>query len=109
MCVPRRFETWTGADGSHELLLPALYVNPCTEITLEASATGYESLSVPVSVADLRAQPVRDLVLVPLPTPTATPRILAVYLPLLMRERVAVAVAVGVIHSPRQRIGGLVR
>ena len=55
------------------MLLPALYLNQCVTITLQATAAGYQTLSLALPVADLRAQPVRDLALIPLPTPTATP------------------------------------
>lgn len=74
MCMPRSFQTWSGANGYYDLWLPALYLNQCTTITLEASATGYETMTLPVSVAELRAQPERDFPLMPVPmaTPTCT-------------------------------------
>jgi len=72
MCMPRSFQTLSEADGSYSMLLPALYLNQCTTITLEARSSAYQTLSFPIPVADLRAQPVRDLALIPLPTPTAT-------------------------------------
>lgn len=87
MCMPRRYSTLTAADGTYDLLLPALYLNACDEITLEASATGYETSSQVVSVADLRANPVRDLILVPLPTPTPTTHWRRSFLPLVLRSQ----------------------
>jgi hypothetical protein len=71
-CEPRRFQILSGPDGHYSLLVPALYLDPCTEVTLEVWATGYESLSQPVSVADLRANPSRDFGLTPVLTPTPT-------------------------------------
>jgi hypothetical protein len=75
MCVPRSFETHSGSDGYYELLLPADYLNQCTNVNLLAVAAGYQSLIQLVTVADLRAQPQRDFPLVALQalTPTATP------------------------------------
>lgn len=72
MCVRRAFQTWSGLDGRYELWLPGLYLNQCVSITLEANAVGYQSLTQLVPVSDLRAQPQRDLPLVPLLAPTAT-------------------------------------
>jgi hypothetical protein len=76
MCIPRRYDASSAADGTYALLLPAPYLNSCVSVTLEASAAGYCPLSALVSVAALRAQPQRDLALVPLPR---------IYLPLVMR------------------------
>ena len=72
MCMPRTFGTVSEADGSYSMLLPALYLNQCVAIALEATAEGYQPFSGAIAVAELRAQPVRDLALVPLATPTAT-------------------------------------
>ncbi|OQB26427.1 MAG: hypothetical protein BWY10_02125 [Chloroflexi bacterium ADurb.Bin180] len=72
-CTPRRFETETETDGSFSLLLPALYLNACTQVTITVAASGYHTLSFAIPVAAIRAQPVRDLALIPLPTPTPTP------------------------------------
>jgi uncharacterized repeat protein (TIGR01451 family) len=60
MCVPRSYEATTGSDGRYTLLLPADYLNACSQVTLRAWATGYQEHSLPVLVSDLRAQPVRD-------------------------------------------------
>jgi hypothetical protein len=108
MCMPRRFETSSDADGSYSMLLPALYLNQCTTITLEAGASAYQTLSFAIAVADLRAQPVRDLALIPLPTPTATERAFTVHLPVVLRERTSAATAGGVAHGSRQWIGGAI-
>jgi len=88
MCVPRRFETSSGADGHYSLLLPGLYLNACSEVTLEAWATGYESVSQPVSVADLRAHPQRDFALTrgPTATPTVTPPRYWIALPVVSKD-----------------------
>ena len=69
MCVPRRFPTESGPDGDYTLLLPGTYLDACREsqVTIDVWATGYLPLSLPVSVQDLRAQPRRDLGLVPRP------------------------------------------
>ena len=72
MCMPRRFETLTDVDGEYTHLLPALYLNQCISVTLEASAAGYQSLSFAVEVSVLRAIPDLDFPLLPLPTPTLT-------------------------------------
>ncbi|MBN1994259.1 MAG: hypothetical protein JW953_16295, partial [Anaerolineae bacterium] len=74
LCQPRRYQTQTGTDGRYSLLLPGIYLDACTQVTIEAWATGHETVSLPVSVADLRAQPERDFALPPLTsTPTPTP------------------------------------
>jgi len=99
MCMPRRYSTLTAADGTYDLLLPALYLNACDEITLEASATGYETLSQVVNVVGLRANPVRDLILVPLPTPTPTTQWRRVYLPLAIKRN-------GQSMAPQHALGG---
>ena len=76
MCVPHRFETISAADGSFSLLVPGMYLNQCVEVILEAEADRYQSLSLPLTVAELREHPERDLALNPLSitaeTPTAT-------------------------------------
>jgi len=78
MYVPRRFPTLSGPDGYYSLLVPGEYLNACNQVTLEVWATGYETLSLPVSVADLRAQPERDFAL--------TQIVWQVYLPLLHKS-----------------------
>jgi len=78
MCVPRRFPALSGPDGYYSLLVPGEYLNACNQVTLEVWATGYETLSLPVSVADLRAQPERDFAL--------TQIVWQVYLPLLHKS-----------------------
>jgi hypothetical protein len=105
-CVPHSpFSTHSGADGYYELLLPADYLNQCTNVTLLAGAAGYQSFQQTVTVASLRAQPLRDFPLVSLQTltptsvpthtatsivpgtPTSTPGpLLHVYLPLVVRS-----------------------
>lgn len=91
LCMPRSFHTLSEADGSYSVLLPALYLNQCVSITLEATASGYQMLSFAVPVADLRAQPVRDLALIPLSTPTptvtqiATPTGFHLYIPVVIK------------------------
>lgn len=84
MCVARPYTTYSAMNGCYELLLPAMYLNACVSVTLEASATGYQPFGQLVAVADLRAQPHRDFPLLPLATPTATPTSLSwhTYLPL---------------------------
>ena len=71
-CVPVIYVTWTGADSSYELLLAGRYLNQCTNVTLSASAPGYQGVQFSVTVADLRANPWRDVVLSPDPSPTPT-------------------------------------
>jgi len=75
VCVPRRFETTTDADGAYALLLPGGYLEPCAQVTFEVSAAGYATWTETLSVADLRAHAVRDVTLtrVEQATPTATP------------------------------------
>jgi hypothetical protein len=92
LCMPRSFQTLSEADGSYSMLLPALYLNQCTTITLEATASGYQTLSLAIAVAELRAQPVRNLPLLPPPTPTATmtpsptPTPFHVWLPIVLKS-----------------------
>ena len=75
VCVPRRFEAITDADGAYSLLLPGGYLEPCAQVTFEVSAAGYATWTETLSVADLCAHPLRDVTLtrVAQPTPTATP------------------------------------
>jgi hypothetical protein len=92
MCMPRTFQTLSEADGSYSMLLSALYLNQCVTITLDARAAAYQTLSFSIPIADLRAQPMRDLALIPLPTPTATmtpvviPTRFRVYMPIVIRR-----------------------
>ncbi len=72
MCTPRQFSTVTDANGDYNQLLPAVYVNQCVSITLEAGAVGYQSASFLVAVSTLRANSAWNFPLSPLPTPTAT-------------------------------------
>jgi hypothetical protein len=71
-CVARRVQAWTAPDGSYEMILPGLYLNQCGQIKLDVSADGYQPMSLPVGVAELRAQPRRDFDMLPAPTPTMT-------------------------------------
>ena len=71
MCVPRRYYTASAADGNYTLPLPNDYLNACSEITLEVWATGYQNPMTVISVEALRANPVRDLALMPV-TPAGT-------------------------------------
>ncbi len=89
MCQPRTFSTHTWSDGTYDLALPGLYLNACVSVTLEVAASGYETWSEAVLVADLRADPVRAVGLMrpPTPTLTATPISFRIYLPALIRER----------------------
>jgi len=73
MCTPRSFEALSGSDGNYSLLLPGLYLNACSEVTLEVSATDYETWSQVITVADLRADPTRNVALTHAVEPTATP------------------------------------
>ncbi len=74
LSVPRTFEAVTDGGGYYTLLVPGTY---CSYVTgLEANATGYQSQSLVVTIADLLAQPIRNFALTPLspsPTPTMTP------------------------------------
>jgi hypothetical protein len=73
MCVARVYQATTGPDGLYALQLPAQYLNLCSEVTLHAWAVGYQSVEERLSVAELRAQPRRDIGLQPIgPTPTNT-------------------------------------
>lgn len=87
------FQTTTGPDGCYSLLLPGEYLNRCMEVTLHAWATGYYSFAEVILVADLRAQPERDIGLwpmeLPMPTDTSTSTELpsndSVFLPIVLR------------------------
>lgn len=93
MCQPRTFSTHSWSDGTYSLALPGQYLNACVSVTLEVVASGYETWSEAVLVADLRADPVRNVGLMRPPTPTATATPTAtttpfrVFLPALMRAR----------------------
>lgn len=95
MCVPRSFHAASGLEGHYELFLPGLYLRQCSEVTQGVSAIGYEGYWHVPPVAELHAQPQRDIGLLPegAPTPTATigPPLVQVYLPVVMvsRQRLA--------------------
>ena len=73
-CVASHFDTLSGPDGGYSRPVPGADLNACRGVTLEVLAAGYETLSQPVSVDDLRAQPEHDFALTPLAaTPTMTP------------------------------------
>lgn len=93
MCVPRSFHATSGLDGSHELFLPGSYLRQCSEVTLGVSADGYQDYSQVLALAELYAQPQRDIGLrpesAPTPAPTATigPPASRVFLPVVMVSR----------------------
>lgn len=74
MCVPVSFPDVTGADGRYSIVVPGDYLNACSQVTLDAWVTGYDTFARVISVSDLRANPARDIGLVPVhsPTPTGT-------------------------------------
>jgi len=78
-CAPRTLQATSGTDGRYEFVLPADYLHQCDEVELRGWAAGYQSRSEDIRVADLRAEPERDIALWPLgvpsytPTPSATP------------------------------------
>jgi hypothetical protein len=73
MCVPSSFSDVSGADGMYSILVPALYLDSCTEVTLQATAAGYQPYSQIIQVALLRANPVRNVGMLPVGAPTLTP------------------------------------
>ncbi len=76
VCVPHQpFQSTSGLDGRYAVLLPADYANACAAVTLSARAVGYAPYERSIAVADLRANPARDIALVPVDaaTPSATP------------------------------------
>jgi hypothetical protein len=77
VCVPRSFEATTGTDGAYSLLLPGAYLANCAQVTFGVSAAGHVPWSEILSVADLRADAVRDVTLtrVEQPTPTSSPTV----------------------------------
>lgn len=82
VCVPRRFEATTDANGAYSLLLPGAYLVGCQQVTFEVSADGYEAWSEVLPVADLRANPVRDVTLTRVAQPT--PSTFRLYLPVIL-------------------------
>lgn len=50
----------TAADGSYYLAVPSTHIADCPEVNIDVVAMGYESYSVRITVAELRAQPHRD-------------------------------------------------
>lgn len=93
MCVPRSFHATSGPDGIYQLFLPGLYLRQCGEVTLGVSAEGYQGYLQVLAVAELHAQPQRDIGLwpqsAPTPTPTGTvgPPAVRIYLPVLTVNR----------------------
>ena len=72
VCQPRRFSTETGPDGYFSLFLPGQYLTGCSQVLLEVYAPGYGFLAQFVSIAELRADPVTNIPLVPAATVTPT-------------------------------------
>jgi hypothetical protein len=68
---PRSFDATTDASGHYSLFLPEMY--GCYVESLDVSASGYVSQSLPVSITELRNQPTRNFALVPSGPPTPTP------------------------------------
>jgi hypothetical protein len=72
---PRSFDATTDASGHYSLFLPEMY--GCYVESLDVSANGYASQSLPVSITELRNQPTRNFALLrsgpPTPTPSGTP------------------------------------
>jgi len=64
-CFPRRYSTMTQADGHYKLIVPAAYVTPCTEVTVEVWKEGYAPDCVVYLVADLRMLSTLDVGLLP--------------------------------------------
>jgi hypothetical protein len=81
-CLPRTFTTRSWSDGGFSLTLPAEYLNACTEVTLQVTATGYDTWLQTIAVAALRASPTRDVALMRLPAPAMVNQ---VYLPVIRR------------------------
>ncbi len=86
-CVPRTYEGQSGDEGAYEVLLPGLYLDACSSVTLHVEADGYEPFAQEMTVADLRTQPMRDVSLQRqaqvTPTATVEPSGWKVYLPLI--------------------------
>jgi hypothetical protein len=90
----------TGADGRYQLLVPAAYVLSANQFSV--TAAGYQTHSVPVTGAELAANPNRDVGLDPAaptvtptatesptpvtPTVTATPEKFNVYAPIVVKN-----------------------
>ncbi len=93
LCVPRSFHATSGLDGAYELFLPGLYLMQCGEVTFSVSADGYQGYLKVLAVAELQAQPQRDIGLwpqgAPTPTPTGTvgPPAIRIYLPVVTVNR----------------------
>jgi hypothetical protein len=86
-CMSMRFSTLSDAAGSYTLTVPMTYLNPCSYVTLEAAAEGYETLTLSTPVESLVLQPNMDFWLPPLDaTPTATPGQPVIQLPLLFKN-----------------------
>lgn len=102
MCMPRVYQAETGADGRYSMLLPAEYLNVCTEVTLHAWATGYHGWEEVIAVDDLRAQPVRDIGLLPtgLSTPTPSPTPTPTWAPFFTVERAYLPIVLRRYPSP---------
>jgi hypothetical protein len=75
LCVPGSFQDVSASDGSYSIVLPALYLDQCETVSLEVSAEMYCPFSLEIAVADLRAQPVRDLYPTPFPIVPPPPNI----------------------------------
>lgn len=65
VCQPRTFQAQTDENGEYALLLPAMYISQCAEVTLAVRAAGYETREEVVRMADLRSDPNRNFALMP--------------------------------------------
>jgi len=68
----RRFGAMSDVNGQFSLILPGLYLDPCSSVTIEVWADGYQPYFDTVPAADLRVQPKIDISLMPGATPTPT-------------------------------------
>lgn len=63
-CLWSHYQATTGPDGRYSLSVPGTQLSQCTQVRLQAKASGYKPLTLWVSVADLRDQPERDFGLI---------------------------------------------
>jgi len=64
-CLPGNPRTDTDADGNYSLIVSGPELDACFQIMLQVKASGYSSLSVVIPAPGLRAEPRRDIALMP--------------------------------------------
>jgi hypothetical protein len=65
MCLPGNPRTWTDADGNYRLVVSGPDLDACLQTMLQVKANEYSPLSLVIAAPGLRADPHRDIAMLP--------------------------------------------